>query len=89
MAEFTITVPGDKVQDLLDAFATVYPIPLAVSEEGEEEEPQYTKPAWAKLQVRRFIREVYKAWKAKQAAEDARLAAIQVADDYSEDWEVV
>lgn len=84
MARFTIEIPDSKVQELLTAFATLYPIPLAV----DEEEPLYTKPVWAKMQVRKYIREVYTAWKAKQAAEDARLAAISAADEYSEDWRV-
>ena len=89
MAEFTITIPDNKVQELLTAFATLYPIPQAVQEDPEvESEPLYTKPVWAKMQVRKYIREVYTAWKAKEAAEDARLAAITVADEYSEDWSV-
>ena len=88
MARFTIEIPDDKVQELLTAFATLYPIPPAVTEEGEEEEPLFTKPQWAKKQVRKYIREVYTAAKAKQAAEDARLAAIDAADEYSEDWSV-
>ena len=85
MAQFTIEIPDDKVAELLTAFATLYPIPLAV-EEGEE--PLFTKPQWAKKKVRDYIREIYTAWKAKEAAEDARLAAIEAADEYSEDWSV-
>ena len=88
MAQFTIEIPNDKVAELLTAFATLYPIPQAVTEEGEEGEPQYTKPVWAKMQVRKYIREVYTAWKAKEAAENARLAAVDAADEYSEDWSV-
>ena len=88
MAQFTIERPDDKVQELLTAFATLYPIPQAVTEEGEEEEPQFTKPQWAKKKVRDYIREIYTAWKAKEAAEVARLAAIGAADEYSEDWSV-
>lgn len=89
MAQFTITIPDGKVADLLEAFATLYPIPTTEPEEGEEEgDPLYTKVAWAKMQVRKYIREVYTAWKAKEAAEDARLAAISAADEYSEDWRV-
>ena len=88
MARFTIEVPDDKVQELLIAFATLYPIPQAVEEEGVEPEPLYTKAVWAKMKVRSYIREVYTSWKAKEAAELARLAAISVADEYSEDWSV-
>ena len=89
MAQFTIEIPDDKVTELLTAFATLYQIPLAVQEDPEvEPEPLYTKPVWAKMQVRKYIREVYTAWKAKEAAEVARLAAIEMADEYSTDWSV-
>ena len=89
MAQFTIEIPDDKVAELLTAFATLYPIPQAVSEDPEvESEPQFTKPQWVKMQVRKYIREVYTAWKAKEAAENARLAAIDAADEYSTDWSV-
>ena len=92
MAQFTLTIPNDKVQALLDAFAAQYPIPQAVDEEtggplvdeSGEPVPAYTKAHNAKMQVRRYVREVYKAAQANAA----RLAAIERAEQESEGIEV-
>lgn len=75
MASFTMDIPNDKVNDLLDAFAELY------GYDDSEGAPQegVTKADFAKDKIRDYLREVFTAYKAKQAAESARQAAIDAA----------
>jgi hypothetical protein len=79
MAEFTVYIPDELVPDLLDAFDAVF--------HGREEEG-YTKVQWAKRQLRRYVRGVYRRWKATEAAEAAEIAAAQQAETDSEGIDV-
>ena len=52
MATMTITIPDDKLSELLNYFALVYPIP----EDQDTGLPLYSKVQWAKIKVYDFIR---------------------------------
>lgn len=84
MPNFTVTIPVGLLNGLLDAFANTYPIP-----DDEEGAPLYTKAVWAKMRIRRYIRDIYSSQAAALAAETARTTAIETAETESEDLEVV
>ena len=84
MANFTMTIPDAVVDDVLNAFATAYPIP-----EDEGGTSLYTKPQWAKMKLRDYVRSIYRAYKANNASETARSIAADAADVDSKGVSVV
>lgn len=79
MAEFTITIPAELLNGLLDAFESAYPIPV-----DEDEIPLHTKAVWARMKVRQYVREIYRSQAAVLAAEAARISAADTAEVESE-----
>lgn len=81
MAQFTITVPDDKVQDLLNAFATQYNYQTTVDDlsGGTVPNPE-SKAQFAKNKILKYIKEVYIAAQVQQV-EEVRLTTIDTATD--------
>jgi len=88
MATFTITIPDDKVQDVLDAFANQYNYQEQVPNPdydpdvpaSEETVPNpISKASFAKGTVRAFVKNVYIAYKATEIDEQ-RAEAIETAN---------
>lgn len=75
MATFTVTIPDGILQNLLDAFEGMYPIP-----KDEEGDPTMTQAQNAKARLRQYVRETYVAYCAGAGAEIARLQAIADAE---------
>jgi len=75
MVQITMTIPDTVIAGVLDAFEWNFPIP--VDDLGD---PLYTPAQWARLKLREFIRDVYRAYKANVDADTARQAAIVQAD---------
>ncbi len=79
MAQFVMTIPDAFVPALLDAFEWRFPIPI----DPATGQPAKTQAENAKDEVRRFAREVYKDYKAQEAAQAAEVAAGDAADTES------
>ena len=68
-ASFTITIPDDKVQDVIEAYCKQY----GYRETLEDGLPNpETKAQFTKRQIRRYIRDVYTAYKTDLAIETTR-----------------
>lgn len=80
MASFTITIPDEKVQDLLDKFALHY---------NYDPESGVTKAAFAKTRIKDYIRDAYRRGAIKEIEHQNLInnAAIQ-ADANSTDFDV-
>ena len=82
--EITITIPDEKKNEVIDAFATQYNYPTKVqNEEGVEIDNPITKGQFALNIVNSFIKEVYVAGQLKPLEEEkaiARDTAIQEID---------
>ena len=74
MATFTMSIPDAIVPVLLNAFDWQYPGRVVVDEDGNPVET-CTKADWAKLQLRRHIKEIYKSYKVVTDMDAARDAA--------------
>lgn len=75
MAQFTLTIPNGLLQEILNAFEYQYPIPV-----DTDDVPVMTQAQNAKLQVRRYVRDIYTAYNATTASDAARDAAIMQAE---------
>lgn len=73
MASITITIPDDKVSDVLDAFAWRY---------GWDQDSGYTKGQFARYQINQFLKGTYIQWRVQEAKRTAEsTTATQAASD--------
>jgi len=75
MPQFTLDIPAGVATEVLDAFAWAY---------GYDPDSCQTKSDFAKDKVRQFVKEVYTAYKANEAAEVARQTAVSTAETDSD-----
>ena len=75
MAELKVTIPNDKLQDVIDAFCFNYKYQDIIDELPN---PQ-TKAQFAKAKLIEFVKDNFKAYKANQASEIARQTALDTA----------
>lgn len=83
MARFIMTIPDELLPDILEAFAFAYPIPV-----DDNDIPIMSSGQNAKIQLRRFVREVYITYNTLLDVETARLAATSAAEIASSEIEV-
>ena len=91
MANITITIPDNYVQDVLDAFAYIYRYqemiedPDGVPGPPDGEIPKIPNPeskaAFAKRMNANYIKEIYVTWKTKIDGENAKAAVRQQAQE--------
>ena len=81
MAQFTIVVPDDKVNGLVNAFAKQYSYQDKISdpETGELIDNPMSKASFAKNIIKQFVKEVYVAAQVKEL-EATRVATVQQAN---------
>lgn len=79
MVTWTITIPDAAAQRVVDAFVTQYNYQEFSDDEEQTPNPE-SEVDFAKRHVRMFIKDILRAAEANQAAEDARLSAIEDAD---------
>jgi len=51
MATITLNINDDVVEEVMDAFETLQPIPLI----GDPPIPQYSRPQWAKRGIKKLV----------------------------------
>lgn len=86
MAKFTITIPDDKVSEIVQAISDRTGWTATILDENGNEIPNpETRAQWSKRQIRDYIKNLYRKWKAQQAraaldVEAAEQAAIDEAE---------
>ena len=81
MATFTVTIPDDKKDEIIDAICANYRYQETVTDpEGLEIPNPMTKAQFAKRKLAEFVKENLKSYKVSQVVETARDAAIVEAD---------
>ncbi len=68
----TFTIPGAKVQRVIDAMKRIYPITTTTDEEGNTTN-DFTDNQWAKEAVRRLIIRTVGRYERKKAKEEANV----------------
>ena len=63
--DITITIPHEKIQKVIDALKTLYPIP-----EDEDSNPIFTDQDWVKESIRRFVVKTVARWEQQQAVKE-------------------
>jgi hypothetical protein len=88
MATITITIPDEYTATLLDAFDGLYSGRTRAEVDPELGETVivelYTKPEWARLQLRAWLRRIYERWMVQVAAELATEQAETQAEQESD-----
>jgi len=82
MAKFTFNVSEDKVDDILEAFKGLFPIPdeNVGTEEEPDMQPAYTDAEWAKQCIKNYVVNTVKRYQ-QTAAIKAAKDGVSVADD--------
>jgi hypothetical protein len=73
MAQLILTIPDNKLQKVIDAFADVHEIPYTIENDKPpfEKKRDFTKSAWLKERVSRFIIDTVEEYERKTKIKDA------------------